>query len=71
MSCDKLKHQTGRDVLQHDQFIFSCDITFMLHRRLRNTMTAKQVDVAIDVFIILLPVKYCDLLHHFMLHSSS
>ena len=26
-------------------------------------MTAKQVNAAIDLFLVLLPVKYCDMLH--------
>ena len=33
-------------------------------------MTAKQLNAAIDVFLVGLPVKYCDMLHHFFLHSS-
>ena len=28
-------------------------------------MTEKQVHAAIDVFLVSLPVKYCDMLHHF------
>ena len=42
MSLDKSKHQ----------FILSRDVTFMSHRWLGYTMTAKQVNAAIDVFLV-------------------
>ena len=58
MSRDKLKHQLRGQILSHD-------ITFMSRRWLRYAMTAKQVNAAIDVFLVLLHVKYCDMLHHF------
>ena len=65
MSRDKLKHQVREQLLSRDKFIPSRDITFMSHRWLRYTMTAKHVNAAIDVFLVWLPVKYCDMLHHF------
>ena len=34
------------------KFILSGDITFMSHRWLHYTMTAKQVHAAIDVFLV-------------------
>ena len=49
-----------------DKFILSRDITFMSHWRLRYIMTVKQVNAAIDVFLVWLPVNYCDMLHHFL-----
>ena len=58
MSRGKLKHQV------RGQFL-SRDITFMSYLWLRYTMTAKHVNAAIDVFLVLLPVKYCDMLHNF------
>ena len=39
-------------ILSLDNFILSGDITSMLHRRLRYTMTAKQVNAEIDVFLV-------------------
>ena len=45
MSRDKLKQQL------RGQFL-SSDITFMSHRWLCYTMTAKQVNAAIDVFLV-------------------
>ena len=52
MSHDKLKHQVRRQFLSRDKFILSHDITFMSHRWLRYTITAKQVNAAIDVFLV-------------------
>ena len=52
MSRDKLKHQVRGDVLSRDKFILSRDITFMSHRWLRYTMNAKQVNAAMDVFLV-------------------
>ena len=52
MSRDKLKHQIRRQFLSHDKFILYRDIAFMWHRWLRFTMTAKQVNAAIDVFLV-------------------
>ena len=52
MSRDKLKHQVREQFLSCDKFILSRDIIFMLHRWLRYTMTAKQVNAAIDVFLV-------------------
>ena len=57
MSGSKLKHQVRQNFL-------SRDITFMSHWRLRYTMTGKQIDTAIDAFLVSLPVKYCDILQH-------
>ena len=67
MSRDKLKHQVREQFLSSDKFILSREITFMSHRWLHYIMTAKQVNAAIDVFLVFsqLPVKYCDVLHHF------
>ena len=42
---DKLKHKVKQQFL-------SCDNIFMLHWRLRYTMTGKQVDAAIDAFLV-------------------
>ena len=61
----RLPFQVRGQVLSRDKFSLSADITFMSHRWLRYTMTAKQVNVAIDVFLVWLPVKYCDMLHNF------
>ena len=55
---DKLKHQVRGQLL-------SRDITFVLHRWLRYTMTARQVNAAKGVFLVWPPVKYCYMLHHF------
>ena len=52
MSGDKLKHQVRGHFLSCDKFILSRDITLMSHRWLRYNMTAKQVDVAMDVFLV-------------------
>ena len=52
LSRDKLKHQVRGQFLSRDKFILSRDVTFMSHRWLRYTMTAKQVNAAIDVFLI-------------------
>ena len=38
--------------LSRDKFILSRDITFMSHRWLHYTMTTKQVNAAIDVFLV-------------------
>ena len=70
MSRDKLKQQVRGQFLSHDKFIVSRDITFMSHQWLRYTMTAKQVNAAIDVFLVCLPVNCCDMLHGVVLHSS-
>ena len=45
MSRDELKHQV------RVQFL-SRDITFMSHRWLRYTIAAKQVNAAIDIFLV-------------------
>ena len=37
----------------------------MSRQWLRYTITAKQVNATIDVFLDRLPVKYCDWLHNF------
>ena len=50
MSRDKLKHQVRGQFLSHNKFILSRDITFISHRWLCYTMTAKQINAAIDVF---------------------
>ena len=70
MSRDKLKHQVRGQFLSLDKFIWSRDITFMSHRWLRYTMTAKQVNAAINVLLVRLPVNCCDMLHRVVLHSS-
>ena len=57
--CDMLKHKAMR------QIFLSGDIISRSHWRLRYTMIAKQTDVARDVFLVCLPVKCCDMLHHF------
>ena len=62
---DKLKHQVREQFLSRDKFTLSRDANFISHRWLRYTMTGKQVNTAIDVFLVWLPVKYCDMLHHF------
>ena len=49
---DKLKHQVRGQFLSRDKFILSHDVTSMLPRWLRYTMTAKQVNAAIDVFLV-------------------
>ena len=41
-----------RKSLARDKFILSRDITFMSQRWLRYTMTAKQVNAAIVVFLV-------------------
>ena len=43
MSGEKLKHQVRWRYLSYDTFTLSHDITFMLHWRLRYTMTADQI----------------------------
>ena len=53
ISCDKLKHQVRGQFLSRDKFILPRDVTSMSHRWLRYTMTAKQVNAAIDVFLVL------------------
>ena len=45
MSRDRLKHQV------RGQFL-SRDITFLSHRWLRYTMTSKQVNATIDLFLV-------------------
>ena len=52
MSRDKLKHQVRGQFMSRDKFILLHDITFMSHRWLRYTMTAKQVNAAIDAFLV-------------------
>ena len=52
MSRDKLKHQVRQQFLSPEKFILSHDKTFMSHWRLRYTMNGKQVDAAIDTFLI-------------------
>ena len=52
MSRNKLKQQVRGQFLSRDQFILSHDITFMSNRWLRYTMTAKQVNAAMDVFLV-------------------
>ena len=52
MSRDKLKHQVRGQFLSRGKFILSHDVTSMLPRWLRYTMTAKQVNAAIDVFLV-------------------
>ena len=52
VSRNKLKHQIKGQILSRDKFILSRDVTFMSHRWLRYTMTAKQVNAAIDVFLV-------------------
>ena len=60
----QVETQSKRTIfVSRDKFILSRDITFMSRRWLRYTMTAKQVNVAIDLFLVCLPVKYCDILH--------
>ena len=49
MSRNKLKHQVRGQFMSCDKFILSHD---MSHRWLRYTMTAKQVNAAIDVFLV-------------------
>ena len=63
MSHDKLKHQV------RGQFL-SRDITFMSHRWLRYTMTAKQVNAAIDVFFSLTTSEVLEHAASIFLHSS-
>ena len=65
MSRDKLKYKVKGQFLSSYKFILSRDTTFMLCRWLRYTMTAKQGNTAIDVFLVWLPVKYCNILYHF------
>ena len=48
----KLKHQVRRRFLSRDKFILLHHITFMSYRWLRCTMTAKQVNAAIDIFLV-------------------
>ena len=52
MSHDKLKHQVRGKFLRREKFTLLCDVTFMSHQSLHYTMTAKQVNVAIDVFLV-------------------
>ena len=52
MSRNKLKDQVKGQFLSRDKFILLHDITFMLNWWLRYTMTAKQVNAAIDVFLV-------------------
>ena len=49
MSRDKLKHQVRGQFLSRDKFILSHDITFMSHRWLGYTMSAKEVSAAIGL----------------------
>ena len=58
MWSNKLKHKVRGQIL-------SRDVTFMSHRWLRYTMTAKHVNAAIVALLVWLAVKYCDMLHHF------
>ena len=52
-SCsDKSYFVASIQVMSRDKFILLRDITFMLHRWLHYTMTAKQVNAAIDVFLV-------------------
>ena len=62
-SRDKLKQQVRGQIL-------SRDVTFMSHGWLRYTTTTKQVNAEIDAVSVWLPVKYCDMLHRVVLHSS-
>ena len=57
--CRKHSNDVARQVetprgqfLPRDKFILSHDITFMSHRWLRYTMTAKQINAAIDAFLV-------------------
>ena len=52
LSRNKLKHQVRGQFLSRNKFILSHDITVMSNRWLRCTMTAKQVNAAIDVFLV-------------------
>ena len=53
MSRNKLKHQVRGQFLSRDKSILLRDITFMSHRWLCYTTTAKQViNAAIDVFLV-------------------
>ena len=61
MSRDKLKQQVRGQILSREKFILSCKVTFMSHRWLRYTMTAKQVNAAMDLFFSL---TACELLRH-------
>ena len=62
MSLDKLEQVRGQ--LCRAKIQFSCRISGYL-----TLITAKQVNAPIDVFLVWLPVKYCDMLHYFLLHS--
>ena len=50
--CDKFKHQVRGQFLSRDKFILSRDITFMSRRSLHHNITEKQINAAIDVFIV-------------------
>ena len=52
MSRDKLKHEVRGRFLSRDKFILLHDIPFMSRRWLHYAMTAKQVNPAIDVFLV-------------------
>ena len=47
ISRDRLRDQVKGQLLSGDKFTLPCDITFMSHRWLRYTMTAKQIDAAL------------------------
>ena len=52
MTCNKLKHQLKQQFLSHDDLILSCYITFTSQWRLPYPVTGKQVDTAIDAFLV-------------------
>ena len=58
---DKLKHQVGQQLLSHE---------FHVAWRLHYTITVKHIDAATDAFIVLLPVKNCNMPHRYLLRLS-
>ena len=68
MSRHKLKRQISQQFLSRDKFTLSQDMTFM--SRLHYTIV-KQIDATIDALLVQLPVNFCDMLHHVVLHLYS
>ena len=49
MSLNKLKHQVRQQFSLCDH---TCDVSFVSHWKSRYTLTGKQVDAAIDAFLV-------------------
>ena len=52
MSGDKLKHKGSQQLLSRDKFVLQLDMTFLSHWRIHCIMTVKQVDAAMDEFLV-------------------